>query len=385
MDGGTAHDYVPDNNDFYYLHRIRLNITLTPLKGITIFVQPQWTEAPGFRSPVLPSVEDRVDFRAATVEYVTGGPVKWGVKAGRQELNFGAQRLIGSANWGNTSRGYEGVRLSREDAGLRLDLFFATVLQTRQYKLDYWRNDFQLYGFHASSKKWVKRGLLELYTFRKIAKRDAGELGRAGRSDHYTVGARGVGKLPLRLDYNFETAVQAGDLAGMAHRGWAGYWVLGYRVRSDESSPRLMANFSHASGDRQPGDGKYSTFDQLYPTNHQFYGYANRVSWRNMNEAMAGLDWRPYARMIVNFQYHSVWLATRKDAFYNFNGRAQVRNPNASSNHLWQEFDINAVWDLRPELQFTLGFTHIFPGAYIRESTRGSSVTAPYLQWKYTF
>ena len=41
-----------------------------------------------------------------------------------------------------------------------------------------------------------------------------------------TTGARLVGKLPARLDYNVEMAVQRGSLGPDSVRAWAGHWQI---------------------------------------------------------------------------------------------------------------------------------------------------------------
>lgn len=386
FEGVNATNFQPDTGDHYYLHRVRLDLQFRPAPGLTFVFQPQHTEAPGFRRPVAGNVEDHFDFHQAFAEYVYGAKdkPKYGIRIGRQEVNFGGQRLIGSSNWGNTSRTNDAIRLFREDAATRVDLFASTVVQTQQYKLDRFKPDVQLQGGQVAWKKLLPGGLLETYMFRKIAKQENGE-GVVGRTDIFTPGVRAIGKLPRRFDYNFEIALQAGKLGTSTHRAWAGYWELGYRITESSRAPRLLAGYSHASGDRNPTDGRTHTFDQLYPTNHAFYGWANRTSWRNMHEALAGVDLRPIKGMVMNLQYHSLWLSSTQDYFYNFNGRPVVRNLNATSNHLYHEADLNIVWDIHKHLQVTVGYTHVFPRGFLRQSTPAAHTVVPYFQWRSVF
>ena len=386
FEGVNSTNFTPNSGDYYYLHRVRLDLAIRPARGLTLLFQPQHTEAPGFKPPVAPNVEDHFDFHQAFAEYVRGprDGTQYGIRAGRQEINFGAQRLLGSANWGNTSRANDAIRLFRENAATRIDLFASTVVQTQQYKLDRFKTDVHLEGLHVAWKKLLPGGLLETYLFRKIAHREAGE-GRAGRTDHFTPGLRAIGKLPRRFDYNIEVAAQAGKLGTSTHHAWAGYWEFGYRTGESPRAPRLLFGYSHASGDRNPNDGITHTFDQLYPTNHAYYGWADRMSWRNMNEALAGVDLRPMKGMTMNIQYHSFWLSTRQDAFYNFNGRTVVRNPRATSAQVLQELDVNTVWDVHKHLQFIVGYTHIFPGPFLDQSTPSVHTVVPYLQWRSVF
>jgi hypothetical protein len=386
FEGTNSTNFAQDSGDHYYLHRVRLDLAIRPAPGLSFIFQPQHTEAPGFKPPVAANVEDHFDFHQAFAEYVRGPKdgAQYGIRAGRQEINFGAQRLIGSANWGNTSRANDAIRLFREDASTRIDLFASTVVQTQQYKLDRFKTDVHLEGLHVAWKKLLEGGLLETYLFRKVAYREAGE-GRTGRTDIYTPGFRAIGKLPGRFDYNIEVAAQAGQVGTSPHRAWAGYWEFGYRTGDSARAPRLLAGYSQASGDRNPNDGRTHTFDQLYPTNHAFYGWANRTSWRNMHEALLGIDLRPVKGMLINLQYHSLWLSSTQDSFYNFNGRPVIRNPRATSNHLYQEADLNLVWDIHKHFQAIIGYTHVFPGAYMDQSSAAVHTVVPYLQWRSVF
>jgi hypothetical protein len=383
-EGATANNYVPGRNDFYYLHRIRATIGLRPLPWLRFLIQPQNAEAIGRDEPVPDSMEGHFDIHQSFMEVAGRGDRRWSVRLGRQEINFGQQRLVGSANWGNTSRSYDAVRLSYETKRARADWFVSTVVRQDKQHLNRFTTDNQLHGFHLSTRGLLPRGTLETYLFRKINPREAAETGRVGRTDHWTAGVRADGPLPKRFDYAIETAFQAGELGGDRQRAWAGYYTFGYRVTGAELAPRLFGAYTHASGDGRFGDGRSGTFDMLFPTNHAYYGWANRHAWRNFREVMAGVVWRPTSKWNINIEYHTSWLATLHDALYNFNGRVVVRNPNASSSHSDQEADVYAVFNTTRRLQLIMGIGRIFPSQFLKESTPGSSATVTYLQWRYT-
>ena len=384
FEGGTANNYVSGDDDFYYLHRVRSQITIRPADWLRFFIQPQTVEAPGRRKPVPDSQADHFDFHQLHMDVAGNGERHWSFRLGRQELNFGAQRLVGSANWGNTSRSFDGARLSYETPQTRVDWFASTVVKIDRQNFDRFTRNTQLHGFHVSSKSWIPKATVEPYLFWKADPLETSETGVVGRSAHATIGFRAEGPLPRRFDYSIETAFQKGHLGGEQHRGWAGYYTLGYRVNSKPQAPRIFGAYSYASGDPNYGDGHRGTFDMLYPTNHAFYGWANRHALRNLREVMAGVVWRPTPKWVVNYEYHTTWLANRQDFYYNFNGRAVFRNPNATSSHLDQEVDVYSVYNMSRRVQLVLGFGRIFPGSFLKQSRRDSPVFVPYLQWRYT-
>lgn len=50
------------------------------------------------------------------------------VRAGRQQIGDGDQRLIGPGNWGNTSRTFDAVKLSLERKFFTAEVFAASVV-----------------------------------------------------------------------------------------------------------------------------------------------------------------------------------------------------------------------------------------------------------------
>ncbi|MGH9671541.1 MAG: alginate export family protein [Bryobacteraceae bacterium] len=370
VEGATGQDFLA-LEDAYYLHRVRLNAILIVRPWLRVVAQAQDSHAPGFRTPKPASVINTFDLRQAYLEARGAGKEHWGVRAGRQEMAFGAERLIGFGNWGNVSRSFDGVRVFRETETMRADWFATTLVVVNRDGFDRFRRTTQLHGFHSAWRSWIPRGTAEVYLYWK---REAG-------LDLATPGVRLTGQLPRDLDYSAETALQAGE---RNRRAWAANFGIGYMARAWPAEPRLFTHYSHASGDRDPLDGKIRTFDNLYPTNHQHYGLADRVGWRNMHEAAGGAQWKPGKRWRLNTVYHSFWLATRGDFFHRENGTPLMRNPAARSAHIGHEVDVFAVFAWNAHAQLYFGLSHLLPGGFLKDSGRGRSVTHPYAMWRYT-
>ena len=376
----TSWNFVPGEDNSYYLHRLRLNAAIEPASWLRVFLQAQDSQAPGYRRPVPDNVADTLDVHQAYFE--VGRSEGWSLRFGRQEMIFGEERLVGASNWSNTGRSFDAVRLGWQRAKTRLDWFASAVVVPVNGLFDRPRTANKLYGFYST---FGERKVLQPYFFWKTNTRVRGERGEFGDLDVLTWGARSVGKLPRRFDYSLETALQSGHSARDEIRAWAGHWVLGYALAKDDRAPRLVAEYNYASGDKDARDGRRGTFDQLYPTNHNKYGTGDRVGWRNIHDAMGGLEWRPKRSVRCNLDYHSFWLATRRDALYTEAGAVYVRNPNATSNHMGQEIDLQTDWRYSEHIRLGGGIAHLFPGRYLHESTRGGAVTAPYVMWTYSF
>ncbi len=78
-----------------------------------------------------------------------------------------------------------------------------------------------------------------------------------------------------------------------------GKWAYGpsARISGRESEPSTTL----PSGDNHPGDGRHTTFDDLYPAGYNKYGMADPFAWRNLRNVSGGVDWSLSQRWRVGF------------------------------------------------------------------------------------
>jgi Alginate export len=378
--------YVPGKDDTYYLQRLSFNVSVRPISWLSFSAQVQDCRVAGYsRRPLPPTVADPFDLRSGFVEVGRGSADGWSLRAGRQEMRFGEDRLIGNGNWNNVPRRFDAVRLTWKRQNARLDWFASSVVVNLKDDFDRPRLYNGFFGFYSSFRNLPGKSTVEPYLLWKTNSRVRGEFGTFGDLDVYTAGARAVGELPLRFDYSVEVALQAGSYAADDIRAWAGHWLLGHKLPYANKVFRLVLEFNHASGDGNPRDGRHGTFDQLFPTNHQKYGIADRITWRNMNDLMAGVEWRPAKKWRWQIDYHSFWLATLQDGMYTDAGVLIVRNPSASSRRIGDEVDVQGTYQFTEHLQFGAGIGHLFAGPFLRESIPERSSSYPYVMWTYVF
>lgn len=378
--------YVPGEDDTYYLHRLTFDMSVHPASWLSFSAQVQDARVAGYsRGPSPSSLANPFDLRSGFVELGRDAAKGWSLRAGRQEMKFGEDRLIGNSNWSNIPRRFDAVRLTWKRQNATLDWFASSVVTTVRDGFDRPRLYNGFFGFYSSFRNLPGKSTVEPYLLWKTNARVRGELGTFGDLDVYTVGARVVGELPLRFDYGAEVALQRGSYAADDIRAWAGHWRLGHKLPYANKAFRLVLEFNHASGDGKPRDGRHGTFDQLFPTNHQKYGIADRITWRNINDLMAGVEWRPAKKWRWLIDYHSFWLATLQDGMYTDAGALVVRNPGASSRRIGGEVDVQGSYQFTGHLQFGAGFGYLFAGPFLRESIPERSSSHPYVMWTYAF
>ena len=385
MEGFDGLGFDDTREDLYWLSRFRINASVTPSKTLSFQVQVQDarvgdktvgpTGSP-FRAPF--------DLRMAFSDIgAAAGPVT--LRVGRQELAFGDQRLVGHVSWLNAARTFDGARITLRTKAMQVDAFGASVVRILADEFDKSGAGNRFAGAYVTAPKLVPSGSVEPYVFWRRDVNLRGETGLVADLAQTTMGLRFTGKMPARLDYNIEMALQRGSLGTDDVSAWAGHWQL-RETLPVAMGPKLTAEYNYASGDADPTDGVRGTFDQLYPTPHDKYGLADQVGWRNIHHARAGFELTPVKGLPVSTNYHSWWLADTHDGLYSAGGALLARVAGGAANrHVGQELDVQVSRSLFPQLQVAAGYAHIFTGAFLEEATPGASYSHPYVMVTYVF
>lgn len=386
-EGRTGIGGKEDQDDGYALSRLRLDLTFKPANHWSVFLQGQDAQAFGYNAnPDPTTVENDFDLRQAWVEYRQHDRSGWAVRAGRQELNYGDQRVVGGFAWSNVARSFDAVKVTYSNERVAVDAFASSVVVANDGAFDRHLDGQNFYGTHATFFKAVPKAELNLYTFWKTAPRVLDERTAAGDADTVTFGGRLAGKLPGRADYTLELIGQRGSFAGDEIRAAAAHGRFGYAFTAKPASPKLRLEYNYASGDVAPGDGVRGTYDQLYPTNHAKYGVADQIGYRNLHHTRLGFAQKPHPKVSVELDYNSFWVAHRRDGVYSAPGLLVGRVAGgAASSHVAEELDVQVNVALRDGVTLGAGYGHWFPGGFWREATEGAAQDFFYTQLTYRF
>jgi hypothetical protein len=382
----TGVGYDPDQKNAYYLSRVRLDVLVTPLPRLRLFFQLQDGRAWNYhRRSALNTVQDPVDWNQGYVEYSTGETRGLYFKVGRQDLSIGGSRLIGSPDWGILGRTYDAARAALYRPGMRVDLVAASVVQFDPYRFDRHRPGEHLYGSHFTFTKIVNKASIQPYFWMKTVRNVAPEIGSLGDALIYTTGLRWEGKLPARFDYVVEVVRQWGGWSADRISASAGTYTFGWTVQDSGWKPRVSVTADHASGDSNPTDGRRTTFDQLSPANHNVFGFADQTGWRNLRAAKIRAEMTPNSKWKVSAEFVKLYLATTKDALYSLNGPRAILNRNATSRHIGTEVDLIGNYQVSKIFSLSAGIARLFAGGFLKQSSRGSDYTFPYVMWTAKF
>ena len=187
-----------------------------------------------------------------------------------------------------------------------------------------------------------------------------------------------------RWDYGGTVAHQCGDFGKDQIDAWGANARVGHTFEAPWK-PRIAAEFSYASGDSNPRDGRRETFDGVFGAIDTFYGRMNFLSWMNLEDYQITFGLQPTKTLKVWMDYHVFRLASDRDGWYWCNGRAARRDVTGeTSPSLGQEIDVLFQWQINKHLELFVGYCHFFPGPFIRD-TPGTDRHADWVFVQVTF
>jgi alginate export protein len=380
LEGFSGGNFQADSSDAYVLNRLRFNMALSPASWLRFHFQMQDSRVEGKdQKPYAPPFQDTFDLRIAYAEFGDSEQKHVSLRVGRQEINLGEERLVGSSGWTNTARSFDAARLSLHQGRFNLDAFAASPVVLHDGDVGDHVPGNNLHGLYGGLENVVPGSKIEPYLFWRLSQRQKTETGTIGDLDFTTVGVRWLGKLPHRFDYSLDMARQQGSLGTDRIDAWAGHWNVGYTL-ARTWKPRLLTEFNYASGDGNAKDGRRHTFDQLFPSGHEKYGLGDQVGWRNILHGRTGVELKPAPKWMAVAKFGGYWLADAHDALYNAAGAAVVRNANGSAGRfVGTEIDASVNYVFSKRVQIGGGFAHLFTGAFLNRTTPGKSYNYPYL------
>ncbi len=400
-------------DDNWLLQRARIGAKIKPASWLTFYAQAQdsreiLSDRPDFPGVLGAEGDDTFDLRQAYLELADYTMSPWGFKLGRQVLSFGDERLIGGGEWTNFGRTFDAAKLTYKSGPLTVDAFASSVVVPRRsgmnmsdlYNGNETSRDQIFSGLYASTTAWGPQ-TTDLYALHLQEEQPTTS------TSFFTIGTRikskpgafapapasdGKGLVaapkPVGFDYDFEGAYQTGEVRGLDLTAFALHGGIGYTFDT-AWMPRLGLAYNYGSGDENPADGSSETFQNLFPTNHKFYGQMDVFSWQNMQDLEVSFKCSPTKQLTAKAEFHAFWLASTDDSWYRANGIATVRplTPLArgASDSVGYEADATLTYTVSKNLSFEGGYSHFFAGDYLSDTGASDDADFVYLQTSITF
>ena len=382
-----------------------MNYSISP--DVTFFFQPQYSKNWGARvaGPADAFSDNNGDIYARQAFMLMRNFLvpNLSIKAGRQLVVWGNHRMFGHFDWNNVGWSHDGLTANYK-------LSKSTTLQAGWLRTDerdcgsataggcgggtsmgQATDDGNIVYVRAPMK--VAGMVLEpTYIWHDGGTGGSINAPRPMNQSRHTLGGRAVKKFAAggaRVDATIEGYYQFGEIGDgtgpkdMDIEAFA-FHIDGGVTLPVPMQPRLSAEFNTASGNK--GDGKWRSFDQLYPTNHIHFGYMDRMAWKNMNHVAVGLQMRPNKDSHFEVTGH---LFSKQESTDNWYGAAQTVAPlGAAASHggstdLGEEVDVVYTHFFTPgnHVAWQIGGGVFLPGEAVDNAAGGN---ASEQSWGYT-
>ena len=407
-----------DNDDAWLLNRFRLGLAVKPVSWLKLYGQTQDVREAFSDRSNIPGVrgaegDDTFDLRQA---YISLGDVKKFpllLTVGRQAISYGDSRLVADSRWGNFGRTFDAIRLRFEEPHYWVEGFVMRPVQIKRHEFDD-SDAADNFGGVYFSTTLVPKQTTDFYFFYRDKDDNQPDLDPTNRIDPQgtwngpaarfaTIGAR-VKSTPDKLngwDYTAEAAYEVGEVFQTDRNStqfdlnaFALHLSGGYTAKELPWKPRFGLEYDFATGDSDPNDSNSESFQNLYPSNHEKYGFMDEFSWRNIHDARVQFNVKPIKKLDLEFDYHAFWLADTHDFWYRSNGIStlRTRTPDGvdvrtigASNFAGHEIDLTVSYELNKNVKLQVGYSHFFAGQYLADTGADSDADFAYVMTTFSY
>ncbi|MCK5237049.1 MAG: alginate export family protein [Deltaproteobacteria bacterium] len=349
-------NFVENDGAAFVGQRARLTATANPTDDVTVKITIQDTRTWGTTGNTTDAVSgfgpfvienNTLDLHEAYAEAsdIMGSGV--GVKFGRQEVNLGDQRLIGSIGWSNNGQSFDGWGITYTSDVVDVLLADLKILENGLGS-----NDTDLWIIQGSVKS-LPIDALEVYY---ISKRQGQGGFRYGGSTQVaeettnTFGFRAKGTfagvtLSLEMPFQSGTVVFRDPVGDPDIDKSASAYAI--TASYDFGMGKIGGQYVAATG--QDASGDITAFDQLYPTGHAHLGYFDLQTWSDTASWNINVSGSLTDQLSAKFDYWSI-NAAEEDV----NGDTDIG----------AEYDLTLKYAHNDALGIQLGYSSFTGGTY---------------------
>jgi hypothetical protein len=383
----SSYQYTAGNNRIYELTRVYGGMTIKPTSYLTGYMQFIDTHALGLPlHEVASNMRDAFDLRQGYLEYHRES---FRLYAGRRELKYGDERVVGISDFTNNSRTWDGFygHFGDKSDKNNVDLFSTSVVTVHPTSFDTHGAGLTFHGAYGTIGSWIPNMTLQPFVLVRTQSRVKSQQGTFGNEVETTFGAEAEGRLPAKFDYDVLGDLQRGSYANDSIHSGAGIAKVNYLLDFLPWKPRIGGEYDYATGNPHQNPDRISTYDQQYPSNHNAFGLFDLFGFQNIKQERVNLDLGPTKNLSLLIQGEAIGVASRFDSVYNGSAGVVVQAPaqGFATNSIGDGFDASAKYVYHNYWVVNGGVSHFFPGSLMSANKHGAPLTYAYFSLTYRF
>jgi hypothetical protein len=303
------------------------------------------------------------------------------IRVGRQELIYGAQRLVSPNDWANVRRTFDGAKVSFSFPNDALDVFVTRPVIIDKPHLNSEDEDAWFAGiYNVRSLPTILPGghsKLDLYALGLGANKSASN---PADSQTYTLGTR-FHTTPGQWDFDVEADWQIGRMGSDNISAWAFAAEGGYTFSEIAMTPRASLGIDLASG----SPDRTQRFNQLFPPQYLYLGHIYLFGRQNIIDLHPGLLLNLTRDVTLSLDEHIFWRQNVHDAVYDLNGGVVRASNGSDAASIGNEFDAAINWQIQRHFSAYIGYAHFFTGTFVEQTGPDHDVDFFYAAVTFTF
>lgn len=317
----------------------------------------------------------RLDFVKAFVKISAPSGVSF--KIGREQadgVDLGVSRkLASSSNYGTVLKSFDLASLRWDGKTASVMGFLSSPVDNKPYEFNRRRVGELFWGVQTTKTTGRNGHRLALFRRSTDSNGPVSETGVRGDSATYGLGVQETGPLFVPgLTWEVDGIYQWGHRSTDTLRAAA---IFATATHTFSPTQNLWVGYHQSSGDGRRGDGVSHTYDTLYASGYNNYGYMGLSQGKNIGDVRFGGTNKIAGPASLLWAVHEQFLSVRDDIWYAI-FTPNIARPTARSRHLGTEVDATLLlrfpWARR--MTIGLGYLGYVPGGYLK--TSGPPATA---------
>jgi len=290
------------------------------------------------------------------------------LRAGRQEMAYGSQRLISVRESPNNRLAFDAVRGLTRFGAWSADAWLGQPVEVDHGIFDDQRiRETTVWGGYLTGPLPFIPGLNADFYYLGVSRKDAEYARGTAHENRHSLGTRLFGNRGS-LDWNFEFVGQFGSFGEDGILAWTAASDTGWTFAHAAAKPRVFLQANIASGDH--GGSNLGTFNPLFPRG-AYFNEASLIGPQNIIDLQPGVELALTKSLKLTADSDFVWRESLDDGVYGVALNLQVP-PGASRARYVGTFPTASVsWQIGPHMNVTLNYVAYLLGDFVNQSVPG--------------
>jgi alginate export protein len=357
----------PADDDGFLLQRYLLHADLHATPYFRVFGQLQSSLEDFRHGGPRPTDRDDLDLHQAFLEITAPirGDDTLTLRAGRQEMAYGSQRLISVRESPNNRLAFDAARFLMRFGDWQTDAWLSQPVEIDTGTFDDQRTkDSTFWGLYVTGPLKFIPGLNADFYYLGSSRQDARFARGTADELRHSLGTRLFGKHSA-LDWNFEFVGQFGSFGDADILAWTAASDTGWTFANLPAKPRAFLHADIASGDH--GGSNLGTFNPLFPRG-AYFNEASLIGPQNLMDLQPGVELALTKSVKLTASCDFVWRESLDDGVYGVALNLQVPPGASGARHVGTFPSASLAWQAGRHFSLTLNYVAYLFGDFVKES-----------------